>query len=518
MRLRIVAVNDVYALENLPRLATVVRAAREVDPADVLLVTVAGDFLAPSILSSLDAGRGMVACLNAIGFTHVTFGNHEDDLETEELLARTRELSATWLASNVRTFRPDLPASQILEHGGVRFGLLGVVTVDPGMYRRAPFGGGAHEEPIACALRETARLLRDEGCRFVIPLTHQALPDDRALVTRQRTPPYPVVLGGHEHQGIVEDVLGTPIVKARADAAEAAIVEIVADARQISTTVRVVDVTKVEEDLGLRAMVDRHMARVRALEEAVLLELPPGQTLSSVGTRTEQTSMGTLVASAIRDALGAEGALFNGGGIRAGRVYEGAFTYGALKAEVPFDNEVVVVRIPGRVLAEAVAFSRANAPVPSGGFLQVDDGMIVAGPAHELVQVGGAPLDPERDYRIALVRRFLLGLDDQRPLVDWAAADPSRVPPADSGKDVRVVLTDAFAVRLWRTLGGFDAVDANADQRVTFDEVKDALARITGHRRPEIAAGLILGTLDTNRDTVITRDEADAVAPPMNEE
>ncbi|HQY63224.1 MAG TPA: hypothetical protein PK141_17610, partial [Polyangiaceae bacterium] len=98
--LRIVAVNDVYSLEHLPRLASLLREAREVAPADRLLVTMAGDFVAPSVLSSLDAGRGMVDCMNALGFTHAVLGNHEDDVPPEELRARVRELEATCLGTN----------------------------------------------------------------------------------------------------------------------------------------------------------------------------------------------------------------------------------------------------------------------------------------------------------------------------------------------------------------------------------------------------------------------------------
>ena len=44
--------------------------------------------------------------------------------------------------------------------------------------------------------------------------------------------------------------------------------------------------------------------------------------------------------------------------MRGNREYRGRFTYGDLKAEVPFDNEVVVVQIPGRVLAEAIRSTR----------------------------------------------------------------------------------------------------------------------------------------------------------------
>ena len=55
-RLRIVAINDVYDLANLPRMQTFL-AQLAPAPAAVVL---AGDFLSPSTLSSIDGGRGMV--------------------------------------------------------------------------------------------------------------------------------------------------------------------------------------------------------------------------------------------------------------------------------------------------------------------------------------------------------------------------------------------------------------------------------------------------------------------------
>lgn len=57
--LRIIAINDVYELEDLPRLGTALREAREqAGPNVTVLGVLAGDFLAPSILSSLDKGKG----------------------------------------------------------------------------------------------------------------------------------------------------------------------------------------------------------------------------------------------------------------------------------------------------------------------------------------------------------------------------------------------------------------------------------------------------------------------------
>lgn len=72
-RLRIVAINDVYELHNLPKLQTFLSRLSYKPSA----VTLAGDFLSPSTLSSVDGGRGMVATLRATGLTHVSLGNHE---------------------------------------------------------------------------------------------------------------------------------------------------------------------------------------------------------------------------------------------------------------------------------------------------------------------------------------------------------------------------------------------------------------------------------------------------------
>ena len=64
---------------------------------------------------------------------HVTFGNHEDDIDTEALRARVAEFvesGGVWLATNVTGFTPALPAHHIVEvsaPGGrsVRVGLIG---------------------------------------------------------------------------------------------------------------------------------------------------------------------------------------------------------------------------------------------------------------------------------------------------------------------------------------------------------------------------------------------------------
>ncbi len=512
-RLRLVCVNDVYTLENLPRLATLVEHYRSVDPADLCLVTLAGDFVAPSLLSGLDAGRGMVDCLNAIGFTHVTMGNHEDDIPISALHERIGEFHGVWLASNVPHFDARLRRDDVVDVGPVRVGLLGVVMDDEAAYRHHPFAGSTLDPPNATARSLAAQLIAEQHCDCVIPLTHQSVVDDRSLAREQREPPFPVIVGGHEHTVFLEEIDGTHLVKAGVDAVHAVIVDLIwapGSKRAPRVQVRLEDVAAYAEDARLRALVDSHMSPVHALEHATVVKLAPGQTLSSVGARMQQTSLGTLLCSSIRDALGAEACIINGGGIRANRDYLQHVTYADLKAELPFDNDVVVAKLPGSVLSAAVAAARSEAPAESGGFLQVDDRMAV-GAGNAVTMVGGAPLDGERLYRVALIRDLFSGLDHQEPLLQFAKANPERVPPRESGREIKHVLVRAFAESLWKQLGGFDRVDANHDGTVTQGEIALAISAAIAEPPSAVIAELVMQALDIDHDDRLSRAETAAL-------
>lgn len=99
LRLRIIHVNDVYELENLPRFATCVQEykSRDVEDQCQTIVMLPGDFLAPSLLSSLDHGYGMVDCLNMCGVDYACFGNHETDVPHDELVKRIKESKFKWI-------------------------------------------------------------------------------------------------------------------------------------------------------------------------------------------------------------------------------------------------------------------------------------------------------------------------------------------------------------------------------------------------------------------------------------
>jgi len=180
--LRIIQVNDVYDLKNLPAFDSMFRHHSDHHPNTISILP--GDFLAPGLLSSLDSGLGMVDIMNRIGdrgIDYVCFGNHETDVPYEDLVKRIDEYKGCWINSNMPGFKcnKELPPYKIIEvEGGGqkrKVGLLGLLTVDKNLYQAGAFGGAMESAlPVNETAKELRRkLLEEEGCDLVIPMTHQ---------------------------------------------------------------------------------------------------------------------------------------------------------------------------------------------------------------------------------------------------------------------------------------------------------------------------------------------------------
>ena len=95
--LTVLQLNDLYDIApvqkgkrgGLARIATLRDRIAGESPHTVLVL--AGDFLSPSITSSVFHGSQMVDVLNAVGLDYATFGNHEFDFGAEVTRERIRQ-------------------------------------------------------------------------------------------------------------------------------------------------------------------------------------------------------------------------------------------------------------------------------------------------------------------------------------------------------------------------------------------------------------------------------------------
>lgn len=209
--LRVVSINDVYKLDNYPRVATAVAAARAsvaVHPGGgVALACLNGDFLSPCTVTALDGGKAMADALNYALIDYACLGNKEFDLPLPSLVrSLARFTHGKVLNSNVLDQElAALPRFDCVRVGERTAVLAGLLTPDRTKYRPT---GYPHAMPMAEACnevwREAKAALGASGDLF-LPMTHQPIKDDCALAVCLAEHPElgvrtPILLGGHDHE------------------------------------------------------------------------------------------------------------------------------------------------------------------------------------------------------------------------------------------------------------------------------------------------------------------------------
>jgi len=491
-RMRIIAISDVYLLDNLPSFKSLVAAESEGFPAGNVVTALPGDFLAPSLLSSLDAGYSMVKVLNLVPIDYVCFGNHDgNDIAYNKLVHRVEEFNGTWLNSNMPDFEPSLPSHSLRsltgEDGtpGVRtVGFLGFCTSGrhQAMYREEAFGG-AHKTmtPVLDAYPGALEALRKEHPEVceVIPFTHQDLTDDQKMA---ESGSFPMIVGGHDHEITLEThrTSGCKIVKPGMDATHAAIIDLewasLDPQAEPCIKVEFKPVAHYSMNPMLAEVIDRAQRPIRELESATLYEVPRGMTISSKNVRLQPVTMATMIASSVRDCLGCDAAVINAGTVRGNQDYTSSISYGDLKKECPFQSTMVCVSMPASVLREAISVSRrtwiealqGKPPKVCASALQVDDGIYTED--HVLTMIKGVQPQDDALYTVACDTYVLKG---NKVFKEYCAQHPERIPPADCGRPLLPILVEYFCDALWRQL--IDQASCQVMSQTTMKAFRDSL-------------------------------------------
>jgi 2',3'-cyclic-nucleotide 2'-phosphodiesterase (5'-nucleotidase family) len=169
--------------------------------------------------------------------------------------------------------------------------------------------------------------------------------------------------------------------------------------------------------------------------------------------RSREAAIGNLIADAMRARTRADAAVMNGGGIRAGKVYEPgtAITRRDVLSELPFGNRLVTVDIKGSALRNDLENGLSRLPAATGRFPQVSGLRIEFDPQRPpggrvlSIAVGDKPLNPDRTYRVATNDFMARGGDDYS---GFAAVDPV-IPLKDSpllADEVMIYLRDLGSV------------------------------------------------------------------------
>jgi 5'-nucleotidase len=420
VRVTLLQLNDVYQISavdkgtrgGLARVATLRKQIMEQSPNTLFLL--AGDTIAPSVASNIFKGQQMIAVWNMIGLDFAVLGNHEFDFGPEVLRERIKESRFTWIATNVidkktgKTFA-DTPPYVIREIGGAKIGFFGLLTPDTAQFSSVG-PDVTFLDPCETA-KKIVPLMRANGAQVVVAITHLAMREDKRVA---RCAPIDVIIGGHEHE-MLESLSGhTPIFKWGSDARDLGRIDLniklpTGELESIDWAAIPVTSNVAEEPQSATLIAD-YEKKVSAD-----VDKPIGRTSVALDARGEmnrsrETNLGSYIADAYRKAMSADAALFNGGSIRAGRIFSpGELTKRDVMAILPYENPIVKIEVTGATLRAALehGVSRSAEEKEPGRFPQVSgirftfDARRPAGSRLVSVEVGGQPLDDKKTYTLA---------------------------------------------------------------------------------------------------------------------
>jgi 2',3'-cyclic-nucleotide 2'-phosphodiesterase (5'-nucleotidase family) len=449
-RFKILQLNDVYKIEGLARgeqggLARVrtLRKQLEADGSAVLVLH-GGDALYPSVMSKYLAAEQMIDVMNLLDGDEkqfdpgliAGFGNHEfDNKDANVLLSRLRQSHFQWLATNTRRCNPEctekFPSVEefiVRDVGRTRIGLFGLLYA-----MQKPY---AKSSDVLEAARLAVDTLKGRGADVIIAITHQDMPDDINLV--KTVPGIDLVIGGHDHLFMQEQVNGTWITKADADAKSVVVYDVRMNGDDVEATPQrvMLDATIAPDPMVVRR-VKEWQAR---LDEKLGGNEVYGKTTyllegTEPAVRGRESALGNLLTDAARAQMGTDVAILNGGSIRINDdIPAGDITELDMEGIFYYTNELVAFRATGQQLLDLLRHGVSRADAGDGRFLQVsgvrftyakEGDAYVIQPAD--VTVGGAPLDLNATYTVATID-YLLNQGDEDGFALFSDANrPARI-------------------------------------------------------------------------------------------
>jgi 5'-nucleotidase len=234
--------------------------------------------------------------------------------------------------------------------------------------------------------------------------------------------------GGHNHVFVEDEVNGKPVLIAGSSGRAVAVCDLVIDPvfdRVVETHYHLQEtwhdeITASDEWL---TRVDRWNENVAPIAATVI-----GRSARDLDRRGPESTIGNMIADAIREASGADIAMQNFGGMRANLVH-GEVTRGAVYAIMPFDNTIVTVDLTGEEVKIALdeAMRRGRVTQVSGLRYTFDADQPEMQRIQDVLDATGNPLDPQKTYTVACNNFMATGGDDYDTLSHGANKTDSQV-------------------------------------------------------------------------------------------
>ena len=354
------------------------RAKIEAESGAPVFLFEAGDVML-GLKGALTAGEAEYGALALLGFDAGVLGNHDFDGGVKTLAKLGPKLKFPVLASNIefedeRAVGRYFAKSAIIERGGVKLGVFGLVTPELKSVVSFPEGFSVDTELAAVAERYV-RELRAAGADAVVAINHIGLPPDKKLAAEARG--IDVIVGGHTHDAVEEKIIidnganSTLVGQAGLDGRYAGRFDVTVDdgglvAEKSSwTLLRVTPETRgVPEAEAMGRAAQREIAAALKISNPIM-GLTRAVDCTRTAARTRENEFGNLAAEAFRYSANARIGFINGGSLRIGRVVPpGPFSSTDMLDLIPYGDKLRRLLMTGAQIREQLEISASSLVAP----------------------------------------------------------------------------------------------------------------------------------------------------------
>jgi 5'-nucleotidase / UDP-sugar diphosphatase len=475
VQISILHVNDVYEISPLEggkiggmaRLATLKKELTQKNPNTLTIL--AGDFLNPAVISTFKhegkgiKGKQMVEAMNAVGFDWVGLGNHEFDLDEDDLQKRINESNFNWLASNVLQNKKGTlePFGKTLSGVKIPFQKTTILTFRNSLGKLVKMGMFSVVLPsnnkdyvwysdFFESAQKTYEILKPQ-CDFVVAITHLNKADDAKLA--EMLPEVKLLMGGHDHDNMIQKVGNVVIAKADANAKTAYIHNIIFDTETKNVVINS-DLRKIDDSIPMDSAVaivvkkwddimDIALKKVGMDRNDVVAQLNEKLDGREVSMRNSHTNLGGLIAKAMTASASkpVDCTVFNSGSVRIDDQLSGQITQLDIMRVLPFGGKIVEVSLKGRLLERMLETGLKNKG--NGGFLQWDK--ITHDEAKNEWFINGKLLDVNQDYYISIPKFMMDGKETNFGYLTAQNPDVLKINESDE-KDLSDIRNDVRKV------------------------------------------------------------------------
>ena len=397
----VLGINDMHAaLDNMPKLATLVKQERAKDPQALLLA--AGDNRTGNPFSDMNPRSGwpMVAIMNRIGFNLSALGNHSFDTGIDDMRDLIDSAEFRVVCANAEAEDKDrilIQPYRIFQRKGVTIGVLGLLQI--GENGRPDtlaenVKGFTFRDPFKVA--QEYKWLR-ERCDVLILLTHLGFEDDVELA--KQCPWVDAIVGGHTHTKVDGAYMEGNVMITQAALKATYLTRItmdVQDGKVVSKEAKLLPTAACEPDAEIAQLVQDFM-NDPALNE---------QIAENVRDITAKEELGCLFTDAVREVTGVDISIVNIGGIRIDFLPAGPIRLCDVFRIDPFGNDTVVFELSAQELRDFILacalLDHHGAPTASGITYSAN---LHKGNKLEITDIklqDGSPLDPNKTYTVAV--------------------------------------------------------------------------------------------------------------------